>query len=158
MIIFVDADACPVKDEVLRVAERHQLPMKLVSNSWMRGDDHPLVERITVATSPDAADDWIAERVTDRDIVITSDIPLAARCVAKGAKVLRPNGKPLDQDSISMAVAMRDLHTHLRETGEITRGPAPYTKQDRSRFLDALETAVQAVKRRVLPQFENKRD
>jgi uncharacterized protein YaiI (UPF0178 family) len=148
MIIFVDADACPVKDEVLRVAERHTLPLKLVSNSWMRGDDHPLIERIAVTTSPDAADDWIAERVTDRDIVITSDIPLAARCVAKGAKVLRPNGKPLDQDSISMAVAMRDLHTHLREVGEITRGPAPYTKQDRSRFLDALETAVQAVKRR----------
>lgn len=148
MQIFVDADACPVKDEVLRVAERHQLPMKLVSNSWMRGPDHPLVERITVNTHPDAADDWIAEHVGDRDIVVTSDIPLAARCVAKGAKVLRPNGKPLDQDSISMAVAMRDLHTHLRETGEITSGPAPFQKQDRSRFLDVLETSVQAIKRR----------
>jgi len=148
LIIFVDADACPVKDEVLRVAERHDISMKLVSNSWMRGPDHPLVERITVNTHPDAADDWIAEHVTDSDIVITADILLAARCVAKGAKVLRPNGKPLDQDSISMAVAMRDLHTHLRETGEITRGPAPFQKQDRSRFLDALETAVQAIKRR----------
>ncbi len=148
MIIFVDADACPVKDEVLRVAERHDISMKLVSNSWMRGPDHPLVERITVNTHPDAADDWIAEHVTDSDIVITADILLAARCVTKGSKVLRPNGKPLDQDSISMAVAMRDLHTHLRETGEITRGPAPFQKQDRSRFLDALETAVQAIKRR----------
>jgi uncharacterized protein YaiI (UPF0178 family) len=148
LIIFVDADACPVKDEVLRVAERHDISMKLVSNSWMRGPDHPLVERITVNTHPDAADDWIAEHVTDSDIVITADILLAARCVTKGSKVLRPNGKPLDQDSISMAVAMRDLHTHLRETGEITRGPAPFQKQDRSRFLDALETAVQAIKRR----------
>jgi uncharacterized protein YaiI (UPF0178 family) len=146
--IFVDADACPVKDEVLRVAERHALPVLLVSNSWMRGPDHPLVQRISVNTGPDAADDWIAERVTDRDIVVTADIPLAARCVAKGAALVRPNGKPLDTNSISMAVAMRDLHTHLRETGEITKGPAPFTKQDRSRFLEALETAIQAVKRR----------
>ena len=150
MQIFVDADACPVKDEVVRVAERHQLPVLLVSNAWMRGPDHPLVQRFTVNNHPDAADDWIAERVTDSDVVITSDIPLAARCVAKGAKVMRPNGKPLDQNSISMAVAMRDLHTHLRETGEITSGPAPFRKEDRSRFLDALETAVQALKRRAL--------
>jgi uncharacterized protein YaiI (UPF0178 family) len=146
--IFVDADACPVKDEVVRVAERHNLPVLLVSNSWMRGPDHPLVQRFTVNNHPDAADDWIAERVTDVDVVVTSDIPLAARCVAKGAFILRPNGRPLDQDSISMAVAMRDLHTHLRETGEITRGPAPFQKQDRSRFLDALETAIQAIRRR----------
>ncbi len=148
MQIYVDADACPVKDAVVRVAERHQTPVLLVSNAWMRGPDHPLVQRFTVNNNPDAADDWIAERVTDRDIVITSDIPLAARCVAKGAKILRPNGKPLDQDSISMALAMRNLHTHLRETGEITSGPAPFQKQDRSRFLDALETAIQAIKRR----------
>ena len=149
MQIFIDADACPVKDEVVRVAERHKLPVLLVSNSYMRGPDHPLVQRFTVDKNPDAADDWIAERVTDRDIVITTDIPLAARCVAKGAKVLRPTGKPLDQDSISMAVAMRDLHSHLREIGQITGGPAPFQKQDRSRFLDALETAVQAIKRRM---------
>ena len=148
MQIFVDADACPVKDEVVRVAERHQLPVLLVSNSWMRGSDHPLVQRFTVNNHPDAADDWIAERVTDQDVVITSDIPLAARCVAKGVKVMRPNGKPLDENSISMAVAMRDLHTHLRETGEITSGPAPFRKEDRSRFLDALETAIQLIKRR----------
>ncbi len=148
MQIYIDADACPVKDEVVRVAERHGLAVLLVSNSWMRGPDHPLVQRFTVNNHPDAADDWISERVTDEDVVITSDIPLAARCVAKGAKILRPNGRPLGQDSISMAVAMRDLHTHLRETGEITRGPAPFEKQDRSRFLDALETAVQAIKRR----------
>ena len=147
MNIYVDADACPVKDEVVRVAERHGIPVSLVSNQWMRGPDSPLVQRFTVNDHPDAADDWIAERVTDRDIVITADIPLAARCVAKGAIVLRPNGKPLDQDAIGMALAMRDLHTHLRETGEITRGPAPFQKQDRSRFLNAMETMVQAMKR-----------
>jgi len=146
--IFVDADACPVKDEVVRVAERHATPVLMVSNSWMRRSDHPLVQQHSVPNDPDAADDWIVERVTGRDVVITSDIPLAARCVAKGAIVLRPNGRSLDQDSISMAVAMRDLHTHLRETGEITKGPAAFQKQDRSRFLDALETALQAIKRR----------
>ena len=149
MQIFVDADACPVKDEVVRVAQRHALPVLLVSNSWMRGPDHPLVQRFTVDNLPDAADDWIAERVTNRDVVVTSDIPLAARCVAKGAKVLRPTGKSLGEGSISLAVAMRDLHTHLRETGEITSGPAPFKKHDRSRFLDALETTVQAIKRRI---------
>lgn len=148
MNIYVDADACPVKDEVVRVAERHGIAISLVSNQWMRGPESPLVQRFTVNDHPDAADDWIAERVTERDIVITADIPLAARCVAKGAMVLRPNGKPLDKDAIGMAVAMRDLHTHLRETGEITRGPAPFQKQDRSRFLDALETAVRMLKRR----------
>ena len=147
MQIFVDADACPVKDEVVRVAVRHSTPVVMVSNTWMR-TDHPLVRQHSVANNPDAADDWIVEHVTDRDIVITSDIPLAGRCVAKGAAVIRPNGRALDQDSISMAVAMRDLHTHLRETGEITKGPAPFQKQDRSRFLDALETAVQAIIRR----------
>ncbi len=145
--IFVDADACPVKEETLRVADRHGIAMSLVSNTWMRGPDHPLVERITVAEGPDAADDWIAERASKGDIVITADIPLAARCVEKGAKVLRPNGKPLTQDAIGMAVAVRDLSAHLRETGEITGGPAPFTKQDRSRFLDVLETTVQAAKR-----------
>jgi len=113
----------------------------------MRGSDHPLVKKITVPEGPDAADDWIAERTTGGDIVITTDIPLAARCVEKGAKVLRPNGKPLSEDAIGMAVAMRDLSTHLRETGDMTGGPAPFTKRDRSRFLDALEATVQAVKR-----------
>ncbi len=132
----------------MRVADRHAAPVVLVSNSWMRGPDHPLVTRHTVASGPDAADDWIAEQTTDRDVVITADILLAARCVAKGAAVLRPNGYPLDANSISMAVAMRDLHTHLRETGEITKGPAPFRKEDRSRFLSALETVIQGIKRR----------
>lgn len=146
--ILVDADACPVKDEVVRVADRHGLAVLLVSNAWMRGPDHPLVQRITVPSGPDAADDKIAEEATANDIVITTDIPLAARCIEKGARVLRPNGKPLDQNSISMAVAMRDLSAHLRETGEITGGPSAFVPRDRSRFLDALENAVQALKRR----------
>jgi uncharacterized protein YaiI (UPF0178 family) len=146
--ILVDADACPVKDEVVRVAERHRLPVILVSNAWMRGPEHMLVQRIVVASGPDAADDKIAEETAPLDIVITNDIPLAARCIEKGARVLRPNGKPLDQNSISMALAMRDLTAHLRETGEITGGPSAFTPRDRSRFLDALENAVQAQKRR----------
>ena len=146
--IYIDADACPVKEEVVRVADRHTIPVNLVSNTWMRGSDPPLVRRITVADSPDAADNWIAEQVISGDIVITSDIPLAARCVAKGAKVLRPNGKPLNQDAIGMAVAMRDLSVHLRETGEITSGPLPFTKRDRLRFLDILEASIQSAKRR----------
>jgi uncharacterized protein YaiI (UPF0178 family) len=137
-----------VKDEVVRVAERHRLSVILVSNAWMRGPEHMLVQRIVVASGPDAADDKIAEETAPLDIVITNDIPLAARCIEKGARVLRPNGKPLDQNSISMALAMRDLTAHLRETGEITGGPSAFTPRDRSRFLDALENAVQAQKRR----------
>lgn len=146
--ILVDADACPVKEEVVRVAERHGLAVVLVSNAWMRGPDHPLVQRILVARGPDAADDRIADEAAGADIVITNDIPLAARCIDKGARVLRPNGKPIDRNSVGMAVAMRDLAAHLRETGEITGGPAAFTPRDRSRFLDALEAAVQAQKKR----------
>ncbi len=146
--ILVDADACPVKDEVVRVADRHALAVLLVSNAWMRGPDHTLVQRILVASGPDAADDRIVDEATADDIVITNDILLAARCLEKGAQVLRPNGKPLDRNSISMAVAMRDLTAHLRETGEITGGPAAFVPRDRSRFLDALENAVQGLKRR----------
>ena len=142
--IYVDADACPVKDEVVRVALRHKLKVFMVGNSWMRLSDDPIVERVVVAGTPDAADDWIAERAGAGDVVITSDIPLAGRVVGRGALVVRPNGKPLDHASIGMAVATRDLHTHLREVGEITRGPAAYTKQDRSRFLDVLETTVRS--------------
>lgn len=145
--VLVDADACPVKDEVVRVAARHGMPVLMVSNAWMRGPDHPLVSRILVPQGPDVADDRIAEEATAHDVVITNDIPLAARCLAKGAKVLRPNGKTIDQGSVGMALAMRDLSAHLRETGEMTGGPAAFTARDRSRFLDAMETAVQALKR-----------
>jgi uncharacterized protein YaiI (UPF0178 family) len=145
--ILVDADACPVKEEIVRVAERHGIAAVFVSNAWMRLPESPLVKRVSVEAGMDAADNWIADNATDEDVVITNDIPLAARCVAKGARILRPNGKSLDQNSIGMAVAVRDLHTQLRDAGEITGGPAAFQKQDRSRFLEALETAVQAVKR-----------
>jgi uncharacterized protein YaiI (UPF0178 family) len=145
--IYVDGDACPVKDEVRRVAGRHGLMVYLVSNRLLGPADDPMVKRVVVADTPDAADDWIADAVAAHDIVITADIPLAARGVAKGATVLKPNGHPLGRDSIGMAVAVRDLNMHLRDTGAISGGPGAFTKQDRSRFLDKLETMVQAATR-----------
>jgi len=147
MELYVDADACPVKEEILRVATRHQLVTHYVSNSWMRLPESPLVRRVVVTEGPDVADDWIAERIQPGDIAITADIPLAARCLKAGAKAIGPTGKPFDNGSIGMALAMRDLQSHLRETGE-SRGFNPaFTPRDRSRFLEALENAVQAVKR-----------
>jgi uncharacterized protein YaiI (UPF0178 family) len=145
--IFVDADACPVKAETLRVAERHGLKTYIVSDGGVRPPASPLVELVVVAPGMDAADNWIADHIGKGDIAITADTPLAARCIAEGAKVLRFNGEPFDEQSIGAALATRDLMTHLRETGEITGGPRPFSKQDRSRFLNALETTVQAVKR-----------
>ncbi len=131
----------------MKVALRHQVPVHFVANSWMRLPLGPLVNRVVVTEGPDIADDWIAERVGAGDIAITADIPLAARCLRAGAKVVGPTGKPFDQGSIGMALAMRDLQSHLRETGE-SRGFNPsFTPKDRSRFLEALEHAVQAVKR-----------
>ncbi len=149
MVIFVDADACPVKDEALRVAERHRLPIAYVANSWMRLPESDLVERVVVADGADAADNWIAERAAAGDIVITADIPLAARCLKRGAAVVSPLGKPFTEAGIGMALAMRDLSAHLRETGESKGYNAAFTRQDRSRFLQALEQAVQdSVRRR----------
>lgn len=147
MHIYVDSDACPVKDEVLKVATRHGLPMSFVSNSWMRLPESPLVSRIIVAEGPDAADNWIAERAGRGDIVVTQDIPLAARCLASGARVIGNTGKPYTQATIGLSVALRDLNQHLRETGEI-RGLNPaFTARDRSRFLESLEQAVQDIRR-----------
>ncbi len=146
--IFVDADACPVKAEVLRVAERHGLTVHLVSNQWMRIGEGPRINRVVVPDGPDAADDWIAERIGPGDIAITADILLADRCLKKGADVLGPTGKPFDQGNIGMAVATRDLMSHLRDTGEIRANAPAFTKQDRSRFLDTLENTVQAIRRR----------
>ena len=140
--IFVDADACPVKDEVLRVATRHGLTVHMVSNSWMRLPETPLIHRVVVAEGPDAADNWIAERIGAGDIAITADIPLASRCLKKGAQAIGSTGKPFTDDSIGTALAMRDLMAHLRDTGEITGGPPSFIKADRSRFLSALEDAV----------------
>lgn len=146
--IFVDADACPVKAEALRVAERHGLKTWLVSDGGVRPSQSPLVEIVIVAPGMDAADDWIAEHIGKGDIALTNDIPLAARCIEKDARVLRFNGEPFDKQSIGAALATRDLMTHLRDTGTITGGgPRPFSKDDRSRFLNALETTVQAAKR-----------
>ena len=147
MNIYVDADACPVKDEVLRVAGRHRIVVHMVSNAWMRMAEGPLVRRVVVAQGPDAADDWIAERAGPADIVITADIPLADRCIKKGARVLGMTGKPFSEDGIGMAVAMRDLMSGLRDAGDIKGTNAAFRPQDRSRFLQALEAAVQAVRR-----------
>ena len=145
--IFVDADACPVKAEVERVAERHGLMVHVVSNGGIRPSQNPLVKTVIVPQGADAADDWIADRITDADICITADIPLASRCLKKGATVIRHNGRAFDEASIGMAMGMRDLHKHLRETGQQTFN-AGFTKQDRSNFLNALENAIQSAKRR----------
>jgi hypothetical protein len=147
MRLFVDADACPVKDETLRVAERHNLALTFIGNSWMRGFDHPLVNQVVVAEGLDAADHRIVEEVEAGDVVVTNDIPLAARVVQKGARAIDCRGKPFDEASIGMALAVRDLMTSLRDAGTITGGPSSYNKQDRSRFLDGLERLIQASKR-----------
>jgi len=146
--IYVDADACPVKAEVERVAERHGLVVHIVSNGGIRPSQNPLIRTVIVPEGADAADDWIAERIGATDICVTADIPLASRCLKNGAAVLRPNGKAFDEASIGMALGMRDLHKHLREAGMQTFN-AGFTKQDRSAFLNALEIAIQAAKRKV---------
>jgi uncharacterized protein YaiI (UPF0178 family) len=145
--IYVDADACPVKDEVVRVADRHGLAVHFVSNTRMRLPDGANVDRVIVPEGPDAADDWIATRIGRGDIAVTADIPLASRCLEAGGRVIGPTGKPFTNASIGMALAMRDLQRHLRETGESRGFNAAFTRADRSRFLQALEEAVQAIKR-----------
>jgi uncharacterized protein YaiI (UPF0178 family) len=147
--IFVDADACPVKAEVYRVAERYGLKVFVVANSYMNVPREPTIERIIVSEGPNVADDWIVERAGASDIVITADIPLAARCVKKGASVIGPTGKPFDDNSIGMAVATRDLMTDMRSAGAVTRGPAPLSRQDISRFLSALDLAVVRLQRKL---------
>ncbi len=138
-MIFVDADGCPVKDEVCRVAERHGLEVKLVSNTWMRAPSVAWLELVVVDDGFDAADDWIVEQAAERDVVVTADIPLAARCLKKGARVLGPKGRVFTENSIGNALAGREASAHLREMGVMTGGPAPFTKRDRSRFLQRLE-------------------
>jgi uncharacterized protein YaiI (UPF0178 family) len=145
--IFVDADACPVKDEVARVAERHGIVVHIVSNGGIRPSRHPLIRTVVVPAGADAADDWIAERATADDIVVTADIPLASRTLAKGARVLGHNGKPFSEASIGLALGLRDLNKYLREASGGQTFHAGFTKEDRSRFLNALENAVQAAKR-----------
>ena len=140
--IFIDSDACPVKDEVYRVAARYGVHVFVVSNRMIAVPDAPLIERIVVDSGPDVADDWIAEHTVESDVIITSDIPLAARCVKKGAYVLEPKGRLLDEDTIGMALAMRNLMTDLRSAGVMTSGGSCFGKADRSRFLSELDTLV----------------
>ena len=147
MPIYVDGDACPVKEEVYRVARRYGLRVWVVANEWLRVPEEPLIARIIVAEGLDRADDWIAERIGPGDIAITADVPLADRCVKRGARVIAPNGRPFTEASIGADLATRDLMTALREAGEIRGGGRPFTKQDRSRFLGALDTAIQAIRR-----------
>lgn len=148
MEIFVDADACPVKAEVLRVATRHNLLVHMVSNSWMRLDESHLIKRVVVGNAADAADDWIVEHVTPADIVVTADVLLAARCLKAGAQCIGPTGKPFSDANIGMAIAMREMQKHLREIGESRGYNAAFTPRDRSQFLQALEYAVQIGLRR----------
>ncbi|MEJ8473659.1 YaiI/YqxD family protein [Roseibium algae] len=145
-ILYVDADACPVKEEAVRVGERHGVVIKIVSNSWMRLPESDLVERVIVPDGPDEADDWIAERAVAGDIVVTTDVPLAARCVNTGALVIAPNGKPFREDAMGMRLAMRNLNTHLREAGAIKESSPGFTKADRSRFLNQLENLMRTAK------------
>jgi uncharacterized protein YaiI (UPF0178 family) len=145
--IFVDGDACPVKDEVERVANRHSLTVHVVSNGGLRPSRNPQFRHVFVAAGPDAADDWIAEHIGARDIAITSDLPLAARCLAKGAIVLNSKGEAVTGEQIGLALGLRELNRHLREvTGRETHH-AEFGKNDRSRFLGALENAIQAIRR-----------
>jgi hypothetical protein len=145
--IYVDADACPVKAEVYRVAERHGLKVFVVANSFIAVPREPVVERVVVGGGFDAADDWIAERVSRGDVVVTADVPLAARCVKAGAAVIAPNGRAFDEASVGMALATRNLLQDLREAGAVTGGPKPFSARDRSAFLSALDLAVVRLKR-----------
>ena len=150
--IYIDADACPVKQEVYRVAERHvlkgaALKVFVVSNSPIAVPRDEMVERVVVGGGMDEADNWIAERAGRGDIVITADIPLASRCVKTGATVLAPNGKPFSEESIGMTLATRNLMDSLRSAGAITGGPKPFAPRDRSNFLSALDQALVRLKR-----------
>jgi uncharacterized protein YaiI (UPF0178 family) len=145
--ILIDADACPVKEEVYRVAARHGLPVTVVAQGFIRVPDDPMIERVAAGTAPDAADDWIAAHTDARSIVVTSDIPLASRVVKAGGVPIAPNGRVYTEDDIGMALAMRDLMTNLRSAGEATSGPKPFTPKDRSAFLSALETAIRRMRR-----------
>ena len=146
--IYVDADACPVKDEIYRVAIRHGLPVSVVAGNFIRVPQEPLIERIAAGPGMDAADDWIAERAGPGDVVVTSDIPLASRCVKAGADVIAPNGKPFTEESIGMTLAVRNLMTDLRSAGEVTGGPRSFAPRDRSAFLSARDHTLRRIERR----------
>lgn len=145
--LYIDADACPVKDETYRVASRYGLRVFIVSAAGVRPPQGGNVTAVVVGDRFDAADDWIAERASAGDVVITADIPLATRCVDRGAAVVTPQGRKLDLRNIGPVRATRDLMAHLREAGSVTGGPAPFSRKDRSRFLAALDETIQAIRR-----------
>ena len=145
--IFVDADACPVKPEVYRVASRYRLDVTIVANSWMRVPNERWIALEVVQDGLDAADDWIVEHVQSHDIVVTADIPLAGRCLRESAFVIGPTGKPFTEDNIGQALATRELMSDLRDAGEVTGGPPPLKKRDRSRFLQQLDEMIQSIRR-----------
>ena len=146
-VLYIDADACPVKDEAYRVAERYGLAVFVVCNSWIRTPPDPRIRLIVVEEGPDVADDWIAARAVTGDIVVTSDTPLAQRVLASGAQALHPAGKPFTPDNIGAALASRAVGEHLRSMGEMTGGPRPFAAADRSSFLQALDAAVVRARR-----------
>lgn len=146
--ILVDADACPVKDEIYRVALRRKVPVAVVSNSAFRVPTVPLIERVVVSGGFDAADDWIAERADAHAVVITADILLADRCLKAGATVIGNNGRPFTEGSIGGAIATRAIMADLRAGGDVIGGPAPFAKADRSRFLQALDEALVRIERK----------
>ena len=145
--ILVDGDACPVKEEIYRTAYRHEVPVMIVSNSHFRIPDHPLISRTVVSDAFDAADDWIAEAANAKAVVITTDILLADRCLKLGATVIAPTGKPFTANSIGAAIATRAIMADLRAGGDAIGGPAPFSKADRSAFLQALDQALVKLKR-----------
>lgn len=149
MRIFIDADACPVKDEVYKVAGRYGLTTMVVSNSFIQIPASRLIERMIVDAGPDVADDWIAERAQPGDIVITNDIPLADRVLKAGGAAIAPNGREFTADSIGQALAQRAIMEHIRSTGEITGGPKAFDRNARSQFLQALDQAVNRERRRI---------
>ena len=142
LAILVDADACPVKDEIYKVAWRREVRVWIVSNSWLRVPAHPLIERVVVDAGFDAADDWIAEHAGPQSVVVTGDILLADRCLKAGATVIGPNGRPFTSSSIGAAIATRAIMADLRAGGDAVGGPPPFAKADRSRFLSALDEAL----------------
>ena len=145
--VFVDADGCPVKEEIYRVARRHGLEVVLVSNSWMRVPQESWIELIVVGGDLDAADDWIVENVTETDVVVSADIPLASRCLEKGTRVIGHRGRAFTVDNIGDALANRELLSQLREVGNVTGGPAAFGKRDRSRFLEGFEEILRSIHR-----------
>ena len=155
--LFVDADACPVKDEIYKVALRYGLQTFVVANSFIQIPNHPLIERFIVDSGPDAADDWIAERCRAGDIIITQDIPLADRALKAGAQAIGNQGKPFTRDSIGSALAGREIEEHLRAMGVSTSGPRAFAASDRSRFLQELDAAIHRAKRALAAEAVKRR-